>query len=265
MKHPGEETLALLALGEHVGGHDIAEHIAGCPTCRAELAALRRVTDAGRQRPGPGARPGTLERPGALERPADAVWDRIAAELGLGDAPAAAPPAPLAPPRPAAAPLAPPRPAAAPREPAVPARPWWRRRTAWVAAASFAVGVAGTVAAQNLASPSPPPVQTLTRAELEPLPGWRQAGTASVTEVGGERVLAVKLPTDVEGGYREVWLMDSGLKRLVSVGVLAGSEGRFVLPAGLDLAQFPVVDVSDEPYDGNPAHSGDSIVRGKLA
>jgi hypothetical protein len=25
-----------------------------------------------------------------------------------------------------------------------------------------------------------------------------------------------------------------------------------------------VVDVSNEPFDGNPAHSGDSIVRGEL-
>ena len=34
------------------------------------------------------------------------------------------------------------------------------------------------------------------------------------------------------------------------------------MPDGLEISQFPVVDVSDEPFDGDPAHSGGSIVRG---
>ena len=51
---------------------------------------------------------------------------------------------------------------------------------------------------------------------------------------------------------------------LVSVGTLAGTSGRFDLPEGLDLDQFSVVDVSEEQFDGDPAHSGDSIVRGPL-
>jgi hypothetical protein len=46
--------------------------------------------------------------------------------------------------------------------------------------------------------------------------------------------------------------------------VLDGAEGRFDLPDGLDLTQFPVVDVSEEHFDGDPAHSGDSVVRGPL-
>jgi hypothetical protein len=37
-----------------------------------------------------------------------------------------------------------------------------------------------------------------------------------------------------------------------------------VIPDGLDLAEFPVVDVSREPLDGDPAHSSDSISRGTL-
>ena len=36
------------------------------------------------------------------------------------------------------------------------------------------------------------------------------------------------------------------------------------LPADLDLAEFPLVDVSVEPLDGNPTHSGDSVARGEL-
>ena len=67
-----------------------------------------------------------------------------------------------------------------------------------------------------------------------------------------------------EDGFREVWLLKPDVSGLVSLGTLAGSSGRFDLPAGLDLDQFSVVDVSEEQFDGDPAHSGDSIVRGPL-
>ena len=61
---------------------------------------------------------------------------------------------------------------------------------------------------------------------------------------------------------REVWLIRSDASGLVSLGLLDGSSGRFVVPAGIDLGEFTLVDVSAEPIDGDPAHSGDSIVRG---
>jgi hypothetical protein len=49
---------------------------------------------------------------------------------------------------------------------------------------------------------------------------------------------------------------------LLSLGLLEGTSGRFAVPAGIDLDQFTLVDVSAEPVDGDPSHSGDSIVRG---
>jgi anti-sigma-K factor RskA len=66
-------------------------------------------------------------------------------------------------------------------------------------------------------------------------------------------------------GLREVWLLRADASGLVSLGLLDGATGRFSIPAGIDLAEFPVVDVSAEPADGNPGHSGDSIVRGTLS
>jgi len=52
---------------------------------------------------------------------------------------------------------------------------------------------------------------------------------------------------------------------MISVGMLDASEGgQFPLPAGLDLAAYPIVDISLEHFDGNTAHSSDSILRGKL-
>ncbi|MFH5823932.1 anti-sigma factor domain-containing protein [Georgenia sp. AZ-5] len=278
MQHPDEETLALLALGEHAAGAALAQHIAACPLCQAELAALTRVAKAGRARPG-----------GGLEAPSDVVWARIADELGIeeGEAP---PPADAGAPRAAPAPPAGPdaavpgtAPAASvrdrrdgttagpPRAPALPGparrpgrRDWWRRRGAWAMAASFLLGVAGTVGVQQLRA-APPPAETLARAELEPLAGWEGEGSAVVREVDGRRVLTVQLAVGAVGGFREVWLIDRDLGQLVSLGVLTGTEGRFELPEGLDLDEFAIVDVSDEPYDGDPAHSGDSIVRGELA
>ena len=37
-----------------------------------------------------------------------------------------------------------------------------------------------------------------------------------------------------------------------------------LVPAGVNLTDYPVVDVSLEPLDGNPAHSGTSVLRGTL-
>ncbi|GAA4286993.1 anti-sigma factor [Georgenia daeguensis] len=268
MSHLDDETVALRALGEHIGP-DAEAHLDECERCRTEVAALERVTVSARG--GGGA--GTLERPG------EHVWQRIAAELELAEGPApaeqAAPAArPVEPVRPVESvrPAEPVRPAerVRPAEPVRPAErvrpagaPWWQRRTAWVAAASFLVGVGGTALAMNLAD-TEPEAPVVATAVLEPLPGRQVTGTAAVHQVDGRRVLQVDLADPGEAGYLEVWLLDADAQRLVSLGILSGAEGVFDIPESLDIGEFPVVDISDEPYDGNPAHSGDSIVRGRL-
>ncbi len=80
----------------------------------------------------------------------------------------------------------------------------------------------------------------------------------------GSRTLEVKLSKDEAKGYQEVWLIAPDLSRLVSLGVMNSDSGTFEVPTDLDLADFPIVDVSDEPMDGNPGHSSVSIVRGTL-
>ena len=47
---------------------------------------------------------------------------------------------------------------------------------------------------------------------------------------------------------------------MVSLGPLDRARGHGV-PAGLDPASFSIVDVSLEPFDGDPTHSGDSLLR----
>jgi hypothetical protein len=67
-----------------------------------------------------------------------------------------------------------------------------------------------------------------------------------------------------DGVAREVWLLTENVDGVISLGFLSGSEGQFVVPASVDLTKFSIVDISAEILDGDPAHSGDSIVRGAL-
>jgi hypothetical protein len=91
-------------------------------------------------------------------------------------------------------------------------------------------------------------------------------GSAVLEETpDGTRMVRVELEADeTPDSYREVWLITKDASALVSLGVLDGTEGTFTVPAEIDVSQYVLVDVSNEPDDGQPGHSGDSIVRGEL-
>ncbi|TDE92744.1 anti-sigma factor [Occultella glacieicola] len=247
MSHLDDQTIALRALGEDPGP-EASAHLAGCATCRDEVGALQRVT--------------TAARAGAprLDVPDERVWQHVAEELGLDriGADGVVTDEVDADPDDADEPHAPIR-----LSHDVPAPTSWWRRPVWVAAAGFVLGAAVTAGALTLGGEGEPPV--VATAELDPLPGHEVTGTAAVHDVDGRQVLRVELPDPGGAGFLEVWLLDADAQRLVSLGILTGTEGTFDLPVGLDLSEFPVVDVSEEPFDGDPAHSGDSIVRGTLA
>ena len=101
---------------------------------------------------------------------------------------------------------------------------------------------------------------------LDPLADYTATGRASIEVVDGTELLAV----DVRGlpatdGYFEVWLLAPDASSMIAVGTLgAGETAAFPLPPGVALSDYPVVDISIEAYDGNPAHSADSVVRGTL-
>jgi hypothetical protein len=106
---------------------------------------------------------------------------------------------------------------------------------------------------------------TIAAVELDPIEDADASGTASLIERDGDRVLQVDLDApDLEDGYYELWLLDRDVQGMVPVGVVHSGRNDVVLPSGLDLGEFPLVDVSVEPLDGNPAHSGVSVVRGEL-
>lgn len=250
MRHLDDETLTLVALGEYRPDAAAAEHLAGCKQCRADLADLTAVVTAGRTG-------------NPLEAPPSNVWDRIVEEIRAEGA-EPAPGADHA--RTAVAPtrradLRRPSTRSARRRAGPSRRSAWSR-AAWLAA-GLAAGVAGTlVITQWPTGPTEPP--TVAQAELEPLPGWAETGAAHVQDAGDRRLLHVEVTGEVNDGVREVWLLDEDSQRLVSVGLLVGTEGTFDLPESIDLDEFVLVDVSREPLDGDPAHSGDSIVRGRL-
>jgi len=176
------------------------------------------------------------------------VWDAVLAELGL---PATAPPV---------GELADRR-----------ARRKGRPTTVDVASVAAAAGViAGVVAGASGAvlvrddSGEAPAV--VASARLDPLQGTLGAGTVTVRGDSAGRVLVVSVQDLTEAsGLHEVWLLADDGKRLVSLGLLEGPGARFAVPLALDIGDFSVVDVSVERADGNPAHSGDSVLRGRLS
>lgn len=244
MAHLDPELLALLALGEDAASAEDRLHLAGCPGCRAQLIGLARPVAATR----------STEEPLAV--PGPRVWTGIAEALRLD-------------PSLAADPLGAPVPRPVPARPGRPVRrsPVRRFRPAVIAAVAAAavVIVTGGVAIGLLSAR--PEAQRIAIATLQALPGWQgRTGTAVLERLpNGRRV--VELQTTVRPDTttdHEVWLMTAGAQRLVSLGMLHGTSGTFAVPAGVDLSRFRLVDVSDEPRDGNPAHSGDSIIRGAL-
>ncbi len=87
----------------------------------------------------------------------------------------------------------------------------------------------------------------------------------TVVERDGRRLLEVQLDAArLDDAYYEVWLLEPSVEGLVPLGVTQPGRATFEIPAGLDLRRYPLVDVSVEPLDGDPAHSGDSVVRGEL-
>lgn len=253
MDHIEPDELAVLAIDGRQPDDSVRAHLDACAECLAEYDALVRTVALGRG--------GSEER---LEAPPSSVWAGIHSELGLAPDLAADPLAVAA------------DEAVAPAEARTVVPIGTRRRAWWPIAAAAAAGgiLAGVgigVALGGLGggagAPTPAPSVVLASADLAAFPGWDDAtGHATVEEdADGVRSIVVDLEAAVPAGdVREVWLIRSDASGLVSLGLLDGDSGRFVVPEGIDLGEFTLVDVSAEPVDGDPAHSGDSIVRGEL-
>lgn len=254
MSHCDPTLLGLAALGEPVPDEDL-EHARGCAACGRELAELMAVVAVARQAP--------TELPSV---PAS-VWDGIVAQLAA--APEASAPAGARHALHDAGPgQAPPQPLADVVQLA--ARPRRRPVAGFALAAMAGAVVGGGVMWAALdtggAGAGEEPL-AIAQAVLNPLDaGVAAPGEATVlTGPDGQviRVDARGLPA--RSGFYEVWLLDAAATRLVALGALpSGSVGTFTVPPGVSIEEFPVVDISLEPYDGDPGHSHDSLLRGTL-
>lgn len=110
--------------------------------------------------------------------------------------------------------------------------------------------------------------EAVRRAELTPLDRPDQRlGTAELLRQQAGYSLSVEVPEGVSNpnGYVEVWLINTDGQRMVSVGVFAAdSIGRFSIDEALIEGGYLIVDLSNEQFDDEPRHSGDTIMRGEL-
>ena len=281
MVHVNSALLAGHALGQD-DALDAAdqEHLASCSHCRAELDQYRRVVTLGQ-----GTQASETPTP-----PLDRIWRSIQAELAPTSAtegiaatktmeadsvPPVTPndrPASDGPGNDETANDKPVSVVAASDETtdAGGEKPIAGRRRKWwpIVAAAAALGLVVGAGATVIINRND--VQVAASTALSALPGHTGHGTAELLRTPNDPELRVSVdgpqPADPPS-YREVWLINSDGQRMYSLGVLPESgTGTYPLPTllanGLD--GFTIVDVSIEPYDGNPEHSRNSQVRGTL-
>jgi hypothetical protein len=241
VEHCTPEQLALAALREPLPADDAA-HLEACDRCRAEVASLQRGVDAL-------AVPEFAASVGPVAPPPQ-VWAAIAAATGVSTTSATG----------AAAPVAAAVPPPTRDDNLRVLRP--RRTRLLLAAAAVAVVAAGAGAiALNRDD-----TVTLASTRLEPIASGDASGTATVVEEDdGTRMLRIDLDAPAtEGDYYEAWLADESAVGMVSMGSVRPGTTTLPVPDGLDLAEWPTVEISVEPLDGQPGHSGVSLVRGAL-
>lgn len=274
-QHLSDEQTLRLALVAPASGEE-STHLQGCDHCRAEVEATRRVV-------------GALSAPAEILEPPAGLWERIrhqiedetgaetedekrhpaGDETGHGTAGGAATAATRRAPLPWAR-----------RGGPAPSAPVRRRsqqggqrrgRLAAAAAAGVLVGaVAGAVGFGLAASGrdddgGDPGIVQIGATTLDPVAAESMSGQARLErDEQGRLLLAVDVSELPEDGYLEVWLRDADATRLVSLGVLDTTTGTLQVPQGIDLTDYPVVDVSQEHLDGDPTHGGQTLVAGAL-
>lgn len=260
MSHVAAERLAGQALGETDAlTSDELDHLATCPACLGELDELREVVSISTDHLSD-YRPMT---------PGPHVWPAIDAALrseaeGTSVA-GAAPPSALPPPVHRSHAAGGSTSGASSRRTAT-STPLRRPGVALLAAAvGLIVGLSGVLVCQSLRSTD---ATVLASTPLRALPGHTGTGNAELVQSRGTRLLRVELDAPPAGpDYRELWLINTDGERMYSLGVLPpNGADSYPIPPELaaGLQGYTIVDVSIEPYDGNSAHSRNSLVRGSL-
>ncbi len=232
--HPDDEVLAAIALGDDVAAHD-AEHAMVCAVCRAVVADLSETLTALK------ASAGTESA-----QPPASLWARISDEVASDEA--------------LADPFGPTRRTAQPER--------RRPRVGWLVGAAAAGAALGVLGGQVAAYVTAPVSEVVARARLDTLDTVEQRGEATLLR--GRDGYALQLGVqgmDAGDDLLEVWLINTDGTRMVSVGILpnTATDGSFSVNSGLFEQGYRIVDISREPLDDRPQHSGNSLLRGELA
>ena len=143
-------------------------------------------------------------------------------------------------------------------------RPRWR--LAFGSALALAAVVAGVVVLSGTGGRSDPPPPAATALLLRPVAGGGGAAELVVHASGDAELQASGLRPNGTHEHYEAWLADRG-GRMVPMGSFRiGADGKadVHMTVDADLADFAFVDISVEPDDGPPTHSGTSVLRGRL-
>ncbi|MGJ9372294.1 anti-sigma factor domain-containing protein [Nesterenkonia sp. CF4.4] len=150
------------------------------------------------------------------------------------------------------------------------------RSRLWIPLAAAAAGavLGGAAVAALLGQDDAPQIEppvagptVLGDATLEPVAAEDFTGRAEMVETDAgdlELTIEISAAPDPEAGYFEVWLRDEDGSQLISLGAATAGSNTFSVPAGIDLSQYPVVDVSHEHFDGDPSHSGTTLAAGPM-
>jgi hypothetical protein len=235
VEHLDPDRLAGLVLDPADGSEDERAHVESCPDCAAALASLsdvRRLAGAEALVPAPAH-----------------VRERVLGEV-RSSRPELAQPVPL------------------------PVRAERRRRgiPAWAAAAAAAVALVAGLGLGRLTVGEPEQSgrqdagSVVAAADLTALDSDADRGVARAVKDDDTITLRVNArELGDEDGFHEVWLINVDGTRMVALGVLAeGDTGEFDVPRGLIDEGYRIVDISVEPDDGDPTHSGVSLARGEL-
>lgn len=249
-QHCDPDALALAALdGTTLSDADRA-HLVGCMACSSELAGFRTVVAVGRDC-------GDI----ALVDPPPSLWDTVQHEisspttptLSVGDGASVTSLDSV-------------------RERGRP-NGWTRWLPVGVAAAAGAVfgGLVMSATAGGDPSPTPAAPQIVAQAQLAALPdGVDTVGSGQALfekDADGKDILVLDTQNlEQASGYYQVWLINPETSGLISLGTVGSGaqEVTFPVPTGVDPSEFSVVDISDEPLDGDPGHSKVSVLRGEL-
>lgn len=110
---------------------------------------------------------------------------------------------------------------------------------------------------------------SIQQASLTPIGNLDPAATGSADIKKDGQVIRLRLSGLKPSGdadFYEAWLMDPK-NGFISVGTFrvgANGETTLDLPVPVGTKQFPIVDISLQPVDGKPTHSGVSVLRGEL-